>query len=203
MPTWINNCKQDVNNNNMNNNYALINCNTFSSMKNKAYNIVKQHCENRTESLAQILLIVVGVGGTDKSFLINCISCLLRNSCAVTATTGKAAYNIKGVTIRSLLKLPIGSKGRTELTGQTLIHLQTDLADSRYIIIDEYSILGQCTLAWIYRRCRQVTGIKDQNFGELSEILIGDQGQLPQWATSLFTTPGQRMKWDNRATFFA
>ena len=179
MPTWIDNCKKDFDSNNNHNNLPHIDTDTFSSMQYKAYNIIQNHSENRNGSAAQLLLIVVGVGGTGKSFLINCIRSLLGNSCAVTATTGKAAYNIKGVAIHSLLKLPIGSKGRTELTGQTLICLQADLTDIRYIIIDEYSMLGQCNLGWIDRRCRQATALKDQPFGGLSVILIGDQGQLP------------------------
>ena len=108
-----------------------------------------------------MLLIVIGVGGI------------------VIAPTGKAAYNTKGVTIHSLLKLPIGSNGIRDLTGQSLIRLQTSLADIKYIIIDEFSMLGQCNLGWIDKRCWQATGKKDENFRGLSLILIGDQGQLP------------------------
>ena len=51
-----------------------------------------------------LLLIVNGVAGTGKSYLINAIRSLLGTSCAVTATTGKASYNINGCTIHSLLK---------------------------------------------------------------------------------------------------
>ena len=177
MPQWINQHKNDINNVAING--AQFNINTFSSMQSKAYNIVKCHYEKIRESQSQLLLIVIGVGGTGKSFLINAIRNLIGNACTVTAPTGKAAYNIKGVTIHSLLKLPIGSKGRTDLTGQSLIRLQTSLADIKYIIIDEYSTLGQCSLGWIDKRCQQATGKKDENFGGLSLILIGDQGQLP------------------------
>jgi len=68
---------------------------------------------------------------------------LLQHSCAVTATTGKAAYSIHGCTIHSLLKLPVGAKGNKDLTGQSLVRLQNALKEISYIIIDEYSMLGQ------------------------------------------------------------
>ena len=97
----------------------------------------------------------------------------------VTATTGKASYNISGCTIHSLLKLPVGSRGNTELTGQALLRLQNNLKGISYIIIDEYSMLGQTMLGWIDRCGRQATGISDEVFGGLSIILFGDPGQLP------------------------
>jgi ATP-dependent DNA helicase PIF1 len=92
-----------------------------------------------------LCLTVIGVAGTGKSYLINAIRNLLRSKCAVTATTGKASYNIRGITIHSLLKLPIGSRGRKYLTGQSLSRLQENLNGVEYIIIDEYSMLGQVT----------------------------------------------------------
>ena len=62
-----------------------------------------------------------------KSYLINGIRNLLQSKCAITATTGKAAYNIKGVTVHSLLKLPIGSRGNKDLTRQSLCRLQESI----------------------------------------------------------------------------
>ncbi|XP_068687691.1 ATP-dependent DNA helicase pif1-like [Montipora foliosa] len=102
-----------------------------------------------------------------------------KTSCAVTATTGKAAYNINGCTIHSLLKLPVGTRGNKELTAQALVRLQNNLKGIAYIIIDEYSMLGQTMLGWIDRCCRQATGISDEVFGHLSIILFGDPAQLP------------------------
>ena len=61
----------------------------------------------------------------------------------MTATTGKAAFSIHGCTIHSLLKLPESAKGNKYLTGQSLIRLQNVLKEVRYVIIDEYSMLGQ------------------------------------------------------------
>lgn len=99
--------------------------------------------------------------------------------CVITATTGKAACNIGGVTIHSFLKLPIGPKSHNELSGESLVQLQNRFLDVEYILIDEYSMLGQSTFGWIDRRCRQSTGLKQQLFGGKSILLIGDPGQLP------------------------
>ena len=97
----------------------------------------------------------------------------------MTATTGKAAFNIRGVTIHFLLKLPIGSRGAKDLTGQSLCRLQDSLNEINYIIIDEYSMLGQVTFGWTDKRCKQATGCYDKVFGGKSFILTGDPGQLP------------------------
>jgi len=155
-----------------------IDINTFSDMQAHAYNMIKAHSEQPSPK-DPLLLIVVGVAGTGKSYLINAIRNFLGTSCAVTATTGKAAFNTNGCTIHSLLKLPVGSRGNKELTGQGLVRLQNSLKGIAYIIIVEYSMLGQTMLGWIDRHCRQATGKSDEVFGGLSIILVGDPGQLP------------------------
>jgi len=61
----------------------------------------------------------------------------------------------------------------------SLIILQPNLKDINYIIIDEYSMLGQTMFGWIDRRCRQATGKINEVFGGKSIILVGDPCQLP------------------------
>ena len=155
-----------------------IDLNTFSDMQKHAFNIIKAHSEQPCPK-NPLILIIIGGGGTGKSYLINAIRSLLQNSCAVTATTGKAAYGIHGCTIHSLLKLPIGPKGNKDLTGQSLVRLQNNLKNISYIIIDEYSMLGQKMFAWVDKRCRQATGLNDEAFGGKSIVLVGDPAQLP------------------------
>ncbi|XP_068738471.1 uncharacterized protein [Montipora capricornis] len=117
--------------------------------------------------------------GTGKSYLIRALTSYLQHKCVITATTGKAAYSISGVTIHSLLKLPITPQSERDLSGEALIELQHRLCNVDYILIDEYSMLGQKTLGWIDRRCRQSSGVKEHLFGGKSIILIGDPAQLP------------------------
>ena len=86
-------------------------------MQKLAYDIVKAHFDNTLPEREPLCPIINGVAGTGKSYLINYIRNLLQSKCVVTATTGKAAYNIRGVTVHSLLKLPIGSRSSKDLTG--------------------------------------------------------------------------------------
>ena len=123
--------------------------------------------------------LIIGIAGTGKSYLIHAIRNLLQARCAITATTGKASYNISGKTIHSLLKLPVGPRGNKELSGSSLVRLQENLKHIDYILIDEYSMLGQTTFGWVDRRCRQATGITDELFGGKCIILLGDPCQLP------------------------
>ena len=140
---------------------------------------MKSHFDVTSSDGEPLCLIINGAAGTGKSYLINAIRNLLQSKCAVTATTGKSAYNIRGVTVHSLLKLPIGSRGNKDLTGQTLCRLQESVSNIGYIVIDEYSMLGQVTFGWIDKRCKQATGYNDKVFGGKSLILNGDPGQLP------------------------
>ena len=159
--------------------FDIVDINSFSEMQNLAFDIVKSHFDDTSSEKEPLCLIMNGVAGTGKSYLINAIRNLLQIKCAVTANTGKAAYNVGGVTLHSLLKLPIESRGNKDLTGQSLCGLQESVNNIRYIIIDEYSMLGQVTFGWIDKRCKQATGYNDRVFGGKSLILTGNQGQLP------------------------
>ena len=57
--------------------------------------------------------------------------------------------------------------------------LQTNLENVQYLIIDEYSFVGQSLLGWIDSHCRQATGRTDTTFDGISVILVSDIAQLP------------------------
>ena len=78
-----------------------------------------------------------------------------------------------------MLRLPVGTRRNSDLFGQNLIQLQNSLKDIDYIIIYEYSLIGQVMFGWIDNRCKQSTGLKDQLFGGKSIVLVDDPGQLP------------------------
>ena len=79
------------------------------------------------------LLILTGLAGSGKSYVINAIKTLLKDKCKVCAFFGIAAFNVKGKTLHSLLQLPIGGKRSSELKGQALKRLQDET--------------GQCTVS--------------------------------------------------------
>lgn len=61
--------------------------------------------------------------------------------------------------------------------------------DKHYLIIDEMSMLGQMTFAWIDKRLRQATGKRDELLGGISVMMLGDFRQLPPVGDKpLFTT---------------
>lgn len=124
-------------------------------------------------------MIINGEPGTSKSYLINALHNFLGQSCIVTATTGKASFNIDAITIHSLLKLPLGSRGNSNLKGHSLSRLQIRLTGCKYILIDEYSMLGQRLFGWVDKCCTQATGKINQVFGDIFLILFGDPAQLP------------------------
>ena len=109
MPIWIKTNKEEYT---IDEKYDVVDINSFSEMQKLAYDIVKSHFDDISSEKEPLCLIINGVAGTGKSYLINAIINLLQSKCAVAATTGKAAYNIRGVTVHSLLKLPIGSRGK-------------------------------------------------------------------------------------------
>ena len=104
---------------------------------------------------------------------------MLAHCCIVASYFGIAAYNISGVTLHSLLHLPIRGRNSCELKGRVLSKLQLRLANVRYIVIDEFSVIGQKMFGWIDRRLRQASGLTDVLFGGYSLILVGDLAKLP------------------------
>ena len=70
-----------------------------------AFDLVKSHFHDASNQKEPLCLIINGVAGTGKSYLINAIKNLLKSKCAITATTGKAAYNIKRGNSTLLIKV--------------------------------------------------------------------------------------------------
>ena len=136
-------------------------------------------------------MFLSGVGGTGKSFLIKTIQALVaqirKNNtdsplCAVTAPTGLAAFNVGGVTIHRLLQLTIEHKGKTagywQLGNDALKVMRTSLSQLRLLIIDEVSMVSNINLAYIHLRLDEIYA-KDQWFGGLNVLFVGDILQLP------------------------
>jgi len=110
---------------------------------------------------------------------LNCLRQALGKNCIVASFFGIAAFSIGGQTLHSLLQLPIRGKNRNKLKGLQLAKLQERLQNVKYIIIDEFSVIGQKMLSWIDSRCRQGKALEHLPFGGISVILVGDVAQLP------------------------
>ena len=95
------------------------------------------------------------------------------------APTGVAADNIGGSTYHSKLPVPRSDIDRANIRlsrgSSREQRLQSDLTGVSYIIIDEMSMVGRRALGQIDELLRQATG-KEEVFGGLSVILVGDHG---------------------------
>ena len=59
------------------------------------------------------------------------------------AQSGKAAANIKGMTIQSALKIGLNTFSYKKLDGETLLQLRKNFDDIEYICIDEISLVNK------------------------------------------------------------
>lgn len=93
MPTWIKTSKDEYT---ADEQYDVADISSFREMKKLAFDMLKSHFHDISSEKELLCLIINDVAGTGKRYLINAIRSLLQGKCSVTATTGKAAYNIKG-----------------------------------------------------------------------------------------------------------
>ena len=177
---WIQTTKVNMHGQGLTTQRRTVDITTLNREQSIAYLIVQHH--HSSLSLNQqplpLRMIVCGTAGTGKSYLINAIVQCLRNKAIITGTTGMAAFNIGGETLHSVLQLPIRSTNKKELQGSSLQRLQIKLKHKHYLLIDEMSMLGQTTFAWVDKRLRQATGKLDEPLGGMSVILFGDFAQL-------------------------
>ena len=105
-------------------------------------------------------MIIQGTADTGKSYLVGAIKNTLANishpgksPLLLLAPTGVAALNIYARTVHSALHISI--KEINLLQGPSLINLQQELGNIKYILIDEMSFIGKNILIRIYSRLCQ------------------------------------------------
>ena len=99
--------------------------------------MVKSYSHDTSSEKDPLCLIVNGVAGTGKSYLIKGIRNVLQSKCAVTAITGKAAYNIRGITVNSLL-LITSSLMNTPCLAKLLLVGLTSVANKQQVVMTKY-----------------------------------------------------------------
>ena len=90
------------------------------------------------------------------------------------AYTGKAAYNIGGLTIHSALHLPIVTKAHTSLSTEKLNILSDRYQNLALVVFDEVSLIGANTFSLADSRLRQILHNHNEPFGGVDVILCGD-----------------------------
>ena len=105
-----------------------------------------------------------------------------------------SAVLINGQTLHSVFKIPRNAKDYKPLTGQRARDLCNILSNVKFIILDEFSMIGCKTLALIDRRCKEATGNHGEDFGGLNIWLLGDIKQLPAVKDNAFFSKTQQTK---------
>ena len=101
------------------------------------------------------------------------------------APTGISAAGISGMTLHSVLNLPIEHHGKMTykpLTGPNLQQIQAYVRHIHCVIIDEISMVSNITLLHIHLRLTEIFGCNRTNnnwFGSQNVIVFGDLLQLP------------------------
>ena len=133
-------------------------------------------------------LFVTGGAGVGKSYLLKMIAAYLDLNTAIIsgsspvkciAPTGTAARNIRGVTLHSLLKIPVEKYlNYAALSAYHLQQLRASFAGVHTIIIDEISMVSDRMFTFVSRRLSEISG-SSEPFGNFNIILFGDFFQLP------------------------
>ena len=157
--------------------------------QNRAYKIVTSHLHAylQGKSPPQLLMTVIGPGGTGKSTLINALTAVfeengMRDSLAITATSGVAASLIGGTTLHwwgglPWKKIPTGdwtSNGSAALKQRR----KNNILNKLWLVTDEISMLTTPTTALA---SEVATKVRSDNapFGGLNVIFVGDFHQFP------------------------
>ncbi len=94
--------------------------------------------------------------------------------------TGKASFNIGGMTIHSAFQIPVNQslKHYKPLQPNDLNSLATKLEHIKVLIIDECSMVSNIILHWINHRMQEIFS-SNKAFGGKSVFCFGDLYQLP------------------------
>jgi ATP-dependent DNA helicase PIF1 len=129
-------------------------------------------------------VLITGSAGTGKSYLLSHIikwARSVRYSVAVTASTGSAAYLLRGRTIHSFLGIGLAKKNASELAKNIIENKQfiaKRIRDLNILIVDEISMIDD----ELFDKISQVLSIirrSNKAFGGVQLVLCGDFCQLP------------------------
>lgn len=123
-------------------------------------------------------LIIVGEGGSGKSYVILGLKAFASKSTAFTSTTGASAVDIEGVTCHSLLSLPreIPNKENMKKIYSAYRNLFKKNHPVVRIITDEFTMLGPHTIDSYFQRIERIS--KSCKSKKTVPILTGDPLQI-------------------------
>lgn len=130
-------------------------------------------------------IFYTGSGGTGKSYITSLIISKLRdklgdNAVGVTASTGRAAFNIGGITLHKFAGVGLAKESKNTLLSKVRKNRNTSTRwlDTQVLIVDEVSMItGELfdKLEFIARSLKK----NNLPFGGIQLLLVGDLLQLP------------------------
>ena len=154
----------------------------------EVFNHICSHYKS-SNSLPPLRIYITGGAGTRKTFLTTTIIEWLRlctsqhagvDPIILTAPTGTATRNIRGLTLHSALHLPV-QHGRepafTKLSSKSLRRLRQLFGHCHTLLIEEISMVSSRLLLYIDRRLRE---IQDNNkpYRNMNIITVGNFGNF-------------------------
>jgi len=100
------------------------------------------------------------------------------NSYALLGPTGVSALNINGSTIHSNLGIHPKSKELIPLNGLNLHNFRGRFKDTKFVIVDEYSMIGCGLMHKLEKRLKEAMDKEDSEFGGIFIYCFGDIQQL-------------------------
>ena len=157
---------------------AIVHKFTLNKEQERAFRIIAYHSLGRSKVGPQLRMGVFGEGGTGKSCLIAAICAWFamlnrQNELMVTATTGTAAFHVRGTTLHSAANLPIGKQGKKKIGNKKA----NEWANCHYLV-DKVSMMDCQMLVNLHMNLRKAKSLHDGYFGGVNIIFMGDFLQL-------------------------
>ena len=154
---------------------AIVHKFTLNKEQERAFRIIAYHSLGRSKVGPQLRIGVFGEGGTGKSCLIAAICAWFamlnrQNELMVTATTGTAAFHVRGTTLHSAANLPIGKQGKKKIGNKKA----NEWANCHYLV-DKVSMMDCQMLVNLHMNLGKAKSLHDGYFGRVNIMLIKHQ----------------------------
>ncbi|XP_065681597.1 ATP-dependent DNA helicase PIF1-like [Hydra vulgaris] len=149
--------------------------NTFKNIITKKHNVIE------TDLDKGLNFFITGSAGCGKSYLLNALASsdqLIKNI-EITLSTGKAAHQIKGMTIHSFAGIKVGTKPMEYYYNHMTPDVFNRWRNTHVLIINEISMINAQTFDLLHNLACKINQCYDELFGGIQVIVCGDFYQLP------------------------